>query len=646
MTGLDTTALLRSYASGNLTGTAAAIRASGTTDADLLMLAASCYRHLGMMEKFQSVISEAKEKGVDSDTLKRATDLFNVEIGRFDEPAEQALLELEQRGIAKDHARHAVTMGSLMRGDLTGATDMIDQWYLEEPDSRELRYLRAMLASSQSRWNEAETLLLDSIASNEQHELSYVALANMYSEPPNVNLEKCRLVFQQCLLRFPENNRIDVPLARVNRKSANYADASEILKTQELSQLVLFEMADIAFETGQYAESIELMSKGGLSDTDSFVSMIDMAFRTNVGPASGSVLELSQRAKSGAVALALGGRDKDAAVVFDFIFDRAARLSRFGDLRIKSELSPNDPTITDEIKAVVSPAFDPDRPTLAGTSPDHEEEVLTPGDRLYMDLCANCHGRTGDGLGISSRHLFPAPRSFRDEPIRIVSTVNRIASDQDLAKAIREGMGGVSMPAFPQLSDEQIEQIVAVVRLQQVDGLRNQYRRKMLEVGIESDDLDDNGTSGSAIDLWIKQRSTPGEPLKIPEFDDRSVYTAANGQAAFDRGACKQCHPASAEGGNELLKFFDTLGRPVAIRNLVADRFRAGNSHEEIYKRVVLGIPGTPHPTISGLSESEIVDIVRYVHELSTESHENKKTLIPTTTNYQRRLQSQSNWRK
>jgi mono/diheme cytochrome c family protein len=263
-----------------------------------------------------------------------------------------------------------------------------------------------------------------------------------------------------------------------------------------------------------------------------------------------------------------------------------------------------------------------------------------------MDLCANCHGRTGDGLGISARHLFPAPRSFRDEPIRIVSTINGIASDQDLAKAIREGLGGVSMPAFPQLSDEQIEKLVAVVRRLQVDGLRNQYDRIMLEFEVESDDLDENGASESAADLWVKRRSTPSEPLKIPKFDDLSVSTTASGKAAFDRAGCKQCHTATSEGGNELLKFFDTLGRSVAIRNLVADRFRAGNSHEEIYKRVVLGMPGTPHPAISGLSEREIVDIVRYVRELSTESHENKKTLIPTTTNYQRRLQSQSNWRK
>jgi mono/diheme cytochrome c family protein len=473
-----------------------------------------------------------------------------------------------------------------------------------------------------------------------------LVLAETYAQPPSTNFEKCRLVLEQCTLRFPENRDVAVMLAQVNRKLGNHAAASEILEAQESNLAVLLEKADIAFDMGRYDESTELMSKAGLSSTARFVSIIDEAFRANLDQTNFDVGELSQRAKTGATALALGGRNKEAAVIFDFIFDRGARILRSRDLQTKSELSPNDQMITDEINAVVSPALNPGSPTLAGTSLDKEEDVLSPGDRLYMDHCAACHGRTGDGLGISTRQLFPAPRSFRDEPIRIVSTISRIASDQDLAKAIREGLGGVSMPAFPQLSVEQIEKIIAVVRRLQVDGLRNQYERKMLEVGVGSDGLDENGASGSEIDLWIKRRSTPGEPLKIPKFDDLSVYTTANGKAAFDRAGCKQCHTASSEGGNELPKFFDILGRPVATRNLVADRFRAGNSHEEIYKRVLLGIPGTPHPAISGLSEREIVDIVQYVHELSKESHENKKPLTPTTTNYQRRLQSQSNWRK
>jgi mono/diheme cytochrome c family protein len=496
-----------------------------------------------------------------------------------------------------------------------------------------------MLASSQSRWNEAETLLLDSIANNDQHELSYLALVELYGEPPNVNFEKCRFVLEQCLLRFPENTGTVVRLARVNRESGNYAAASEILETQEPNQVVLFERSDIALDKGLYAESIEWMSEGGLSGPGRFVSLIDVAFQVNLAATSSSVDELSQRAKTGAIALALGGRNKESAVVFDFVLDRAARLARFRDLQTQSILSPNNPMIRNEINVMVSPARDPGCPTLAGTSLDKQEDLLSPGDRLYVDHCAACHGQTGDGSGISTRSLFPAPRSFRDEPIRIVSTINRTASDQDLAKVIREGLGGVSMPAFPQLSIDQVEKLVAVVRRLQVDGLRNQYEQKRLESEVGSDGVDENGEDARAIDLWVRQRSTPGEPLEIPKFDDLSGYASASGKAAFDRAGCKQCHTAASQDGSDLPKFFDTLGRPVASRNLVADRFRGGNAREEIYKRVVLGMPGTPHPAISGLSETEIVDIVQYVHELSKQSHENEKPLLPTTTNYQRRLQ-------
>lgn len=643
VTALDSTALQRNYASGNLSSTAAAILESGTTDADLLMLAASCYRHLGMVNEFQAVMDDAKGKGIDSGILKRGTDLFNVQTGNFEGPAARALLELEQSGIAENDARRAAIMGSLMRSDLAGASGLIDQWHLQEPDSVELQHLRAMLATSQSNWEEAETLLLDSIAKNDQYELSYLALADLYSQPPSTSLEKCRLVFEQCMLRFPENGGVAVRLARVNRELGNNGTAVKVLATQQPSQPVLFEQADNAFDTGRYNESIELMSQAGLSGKASFDSIVDLTFRMYLGGTRSSADELSQRAKTGAIALALGGRREESADVFEFVLDRAARLSRIHDLKLKGQLSPNDPLIASEFETMVAPAINPGCPTLPGTSHDEQDAGLTAGDRLYREHCAACHGRTGDGLGVSTRNLFPAPRNFRDEPIRIVSTVNRIASDQDLARAIREGQHGVSMPAFPQFSDEQLEELVAVVRRLQVDGLRDQYDRTMLDLGFESDGLEEDEEAERARSRWVEQRSTPGEPLQIPDFDDHSGYTTLSGKTAFDRAGCKQCHAASIQDGNALPIFFDTLGRRVAIRYLDTDRFRSGNSRAEIYKRIVLGIPGTPHPAISGLSESEIMDIVQYVHDLSRESHETDGSDIQTTTNYERRLQTALN---
>lgn len=641
-TTVETATLQRSYASGDLTNTASAIRVSETAAPDLLMLAAKCYIQLGMSDEFGAVINEAKEKGVDSGSLQLAVDLFRIQAGDSGELGQQTIQQLEQRGVPKDDARRTVILGCLMRSDSTTAASLVNRWLQQHPDSLDLAYLRAMLAIAQSRWNDAETLLIDSIAKNEFHEMSYLALADLYSKPPGINHQKCRLVLKHCMQRFPENGDIAIQLARVNRELGDNAAASKILESLGSSRIVLFEKADVAFDMGQYAEATELMSKGGLSDVANFVWMIDADFRANFDPEGDFSSVLTQRAAVGATALALGGHSKQAATIFEFLFDRTARYLRIRDLQTKGDLSPNDQTIASKINALVSPAMNPGSPTLAGVSQDNAGDVLAPGNRLYADHCAACHGPTGDGLGISARYLFPGPRNFRDEPIRIVSTVNRIASDQDLARIIRDGLGGVSMPAFAQFSDEQIEQLIAVVRRFQVDGLRDQYERAMLEFDEESDDLVESGADESASDRWIKQRSTSGEPLEIPKFDDPSASAAANGKAVFGRAGCKQCHAASSDDGNHRLKLFDSLGRPLAIRSLVADRFRGGNSREQIYKRVVLGIPGTPHPAIGGLTESDILDIVQYVHELSQESHARKRPLTPATTNFQRRLQSQS----
>lgn len=71
------------------------------------------------------------------------------------------------------------------------------------------------------------------------------------------------------------------------------------------------------------------------------------------------------------------------------------------------------------------------------------------GRRFYMDNCATCHGRRGDGDGPRASSIDPPPRNFLASRAR--RTLNRPA----LFRAISAGKRGTVMPAWSTVLDEQ-----------------------------------------------------------------------------------------------------------------------------------------------------------------------------------------------
>ncbi|MDF1629876.1 MAG: cytochrome c [Alcanivoracaceae bacterium] len=91
--------------------------------------------------------------------------------------------------------------------------------------------------------------------------------------------------------------------------------------------------------------------------------------------------------------------------------------------------------------------------------------VLGAGKRLYLGKvkgsgpgCAVCHGSKGDGQGPLAASSNPPPRDFT-----CAQTINGIPDGQ-LFWIIRHGSPETSMPAHPQLDDQQIWQLVHVLR--------------------------------------------------------------------------------------------------------------------------------------------------------------------------------------
>ena len=72
--------------------------------------------------------------------------------------------------------------------------------------------------------------------------------------------------------------------------------------------------------------------------------------------------------------------------------------------------------------------------------------------------CATCHGEMGDGEGFLAAGLQPKPRDFTD--FLQMNTV----PDMAITNAIRDGLPGTSMPAHPDVNDEQIEELILYIR--------------------------------------------------------------------------------------------------------------------------------------------------------------------------------------
>ena len=82
------------------------------------------------------------------------------------------------------------------------------------------------------------------------------------------------------------------------------------------------------------------------------------------------------------------------------------------------------------------------------------------GKKLYLKNCSQCHGDKGDGEGYAAPHLYPKPRNFTTGKFKVRTTPNgALPTHQDLVNIIRRGMPYTSMPAWPNLSDQEVSDL-------------------------------------------------------------------------------------------------------------------------------------------------------------------------------------------
>jgi mono/diheme cytochrome c family protein len=206
------------------------------------------------------------------------------------------------------------------------------------------------------------------------------------------------------------------------------------------------------------------------------------------------------------------------------------------------------------------------------------------GPALYLQRCAPCHGKRGDGHGWAARALAPAPRDFTSGVYKLRSTpTGSIPTDDDLFSTISRGMHGTAMIPWRGLPEDERWALVDVIKSFSV-----RFREER-----------------------------PGPRVVVPPPPADEAALVPEGRSLFVRLRCGACHggDAAADGAAALLA--RDPKRKVRIRPLATGVFLRGAALRDIYTTLQTGMDGTPMGSYAdGLSPAQTWAVAAYVRTL------------------------------
>lgn len=242
-----------------------------------------------------------------------------------------------------------------------------------------------------------------------------------------------------------------------------------------------------------------------------------------------------------------------------------------------------------------------------------------PGQALYAQHCAACHGDRGDGLGIAALYLYPKPRNFQIGKFRLISTPNGVPSREDLMAVLLRGMPGSSMPPWGHLPAEQREALIDEVYRLFREGARQRYIAHLKQQEQLSDEEIRSDEVQAEIREVVERQTTPQPPEPLPTLPAADEPSIARGRELYLRQSCHSCHGTGGKGDG-IQKMIDDEGYPTRPRDLTRGIYKGGHDVASLYLRMYYGMPGTPMPASKNLTPQEIADIIHYLRSLSTEA--------------------------
>jgi mono/diheme cytochrome c family protein len=226
-------------------------------------------------------------------------------------------------------------------------------------------------------------------------------------------------------------------------------------------------------------------------------------------------------------------------------------------------------------------------PLKSSPNPDEHSGAMPLGKAIYQAKCTTCHGDDGKGDGRAAAILNPKPRDFTSGIYKIRTTESgSIPTDEDLARAIMNGLHGSAMPDWgPFLHGDSLKAIVAYVK-----SFSSRFEKEKPHI------------------VHI------GSP--VPS----SSSSIANGKRVYAKLQCASCHGTDGKGTDvTATDLIDDWGNEIDAANLTEPwTFKGGNTARDIYLRFRTGMNGTPMPSYVGsASEKEMWDLANYVVSLA-----------------------------
>ena len=205
------------------------------------------------------------------------------------------------------------------------------------------------------------------------------------------------------------------------------------------------------------------------------------------------------------------------------------------------------------------------------THAQNAPEASERGKEVYEESCAHCHGTEGRGDGSAAENLLPRPRDFTRGLYKIRSTESgELPTDQDLYDIITEGMPGSSMPGWEtSLSADDRWELVAYIKTFH-DG--------------------------------FKEREAPPREITLAGQISYSEESVEIGKGLYTELGCIECHGNIGRGdGTSAPTLTDEWGFQTWPANLTHGwNYRGGSDTEDIFKRFIGGIAGSPMPAFEG----------------------------------------------
>lgn len=228
------------------------------------------------------------------------------------------------------------------------------------------------------------------------------------------------------------------------------------------------------------------------------------------------------------------------------------------------------------------------------------------GQALFERHCAVCHGPKGRGDGPAAYLLNPAPRNFASGKFRLVSTKNGAPTPADLIATIKRGMPGSAMPPWEWLAEEDLWNLADHVRSLAVEGIEEDLLAWASEAGEDLDPAE--AREIAAADM------KPGDPVDVGPPQPLDPVTLQEGRRIYD-GLCASCHGPEGTGDSPQ-KLFNEDGTPTTARDFTAGIFKGGARNEDILRRILAGLPGSPMPATPFETNREAGLLAAFVRSL------------------------------